>query len=253
MIRALIVDDEKSGRENLSHLIEEFCNGIKITATASSVNEAIEKVKLYSPDVLFLDIDMPHGTGFDLLNKLEYKPLTVFVTAHANFAIKAIKNDAFDYILKPIDIDELVECIKRLLSEINEHKKEAETRPGQKQRLKISDSKGVHLLEVSDIIYLEADNNYTIIHLEKGSHDGKFVVSRTMGEYESVLPQESFFRIHKSYIINIDKMKNYTRDDSTYVVMSNGDTIEISRRKVSKFRQYLNEQFGENKWQNKQD
>lgn len=241
MITALIVDDERSGRENLQFLLEEYCTDINVVATVSSVTEAAEQANKLTPDAIFLDIDMPNMDGFALLDQLNHQPYIIFVTAHAEYAIQAIKKGVFDYILKPVDVDELIKCVEKLNQTI---RKDANgDTVTQDRKLKINDSRGVHLLNTNDIIYMEADNNYTLIHLDGNVYDGKFVASRTMGDFEPLLPEEQFFRVHKSYIINVEKMSSYSKSDGAFVVMDNGDTIEIARRKVSKFRQFLNKRF----------
>ncbi len=252
-IKAIIADDEEYGRDNLKNLIDQYCNNIEIVAIAASVASARKMIKSYKPDVVFLDIQMPGENGFELINKLAdetSKPYIVFVTAYNQFAIKAIKAQAFDYILKPIDIDELMRCEVRLMQALNPHLKNEANAPVQEEptpidvngKISISHSRGIKVLHLNSILYFEADKNYTIIHirseLKNGAHE-KFVVSRNLGYYEHFLPANLFFRVHYSFIINVDYVKDYVNTNNGSVIMENGAVIELSRRRSGPFRQFL--------------
>ncbi len=248
IIKAVIVDDEEYSRVNLKNLIGKYCKHIEVVGTAESVATARTIIKVQVPDVIFLDINMPNESGFDLLTNQKKDsggPLVVFVTAYNQYAIKAIKVDAVDYILKPIDIKELINCeqkLKRLLDpKYNEKTNNEENIPkiDIHGKVSINHSRGVKLLHFSSIVYLQADNNYTTIHVMSGNKKEKLMVSRNLGYFEQLLPHQLFFRLHNSFIINLDLMKEYSNEGKGRVIMSEGTTIELSRRKKNAFRQLL--------------
>jgi two-component system LytT family response regulator len=258
-LKALIIDDEEFGRENLAHLIREYHPEIEITGQGASAIEARKLVRELNPDVLFLDINMPGESGLSLMESFDnYDFQVVFVTAYDQYSLRAIKTGAFDYILKPIDIEELKQTVSRLfkvyqerwnrVKELEKYKqslgKLTDSLTGRKQpgKINIPHNKGIKIINLNDIIRLSADNNYTEIYMQGGS---KLVVSRTLKDFEDVLDPEIFFRIHKSHIINIEHLKEYINEYNGYVLMSDGVKIEISRRRSSHFMQFLAQAFKE--------
>lgn len=247
-MNAIIVDDEEFSRQNLKTLVSNYCSHIKIVGLAESVQQARELIWEFNPEVVFLDIHMPGENGFDLLmsyKKSQNFPLIVFVTAHNNYAINAVKAGAFDYILKPIDIDELIECERRMLFVAGQEKALPDSHHIQsdQETISIRHMKGIKMIPIKDITYLEADNSYTVIHFFGDTGIEKFVVSRTLGDFEDILITKKFFRIHKSYLVNVRQVKDLLQEDNAYVITKDGSTIEISRRKKSLFRQYLQENY----------
>lgn len=243
MVTGIIVSDDISGREKLFQLIEEHCENIHISDVTDNVGEALSIIRHHKNDIVFFDVNTPGGNGFDLLEVLEPKPLIVLVTEYPEFAAKALKKDAYDAILKPFSAQNVSERVSKVVEELYSGTRfsEIEATSGGLCRLKINDAKGPHLIDIKNIIYLQADNNYTTIHIENPEGEKKFVASRTLGDFETILPGENFFRVHKSYIINVNKMKRYSKEAGSYVLMNNDNMIEIARRKVSPFRRYLNE------------
>lgn len=251
-LTAIIVDDDEHGRMNLLHLLNTYCPSIKVVDLADSVPKARTIVEEYSPNIVFLDINIPGENGFELLNDESVKTsntFVVFVTAHSDYAIKAIKYGATDYILKPIDVDELIACEQKILrlSENTPGRKNAEPETefisAEKDKISLTHAKGIKIISVEDIIYLEADSCYTILHLrnEKGSE--KFIVSRTLSYFEGILRSDIFARCHKSYIANLREVKELINTNNGYLLMSNGSELEISRRKSSFIRQMLIEHY----------
>ncbi len=234
-LTAIIVDDELHGRENLRKIIETYCPEIEILGLADSVVHAMELVSVHQPDTVFLDINMPVLDGFDFLEEYEDRNfMVVFVSAHEEFGINAVKAGAVDYILKPINIKELKLTVKKLLSI---HHKTIKTEPAcDIDKMIIPASHGFNVLFIDDIIRLEADGCYTTLIIKDMKNR---IVSRTLKDFENTLPKETFLRIHKSHLINLKHIKVYSNISGNYVTMIDGSKIEISRRKVPDFTQKI--------------
>lgn len=230
-ITALIIDDELHGRENLKKLIETYCTEVEVLGTADSVVNAWKQVDEYNPDVVFLDINMPVLDGFDFLKEFDERDfMVVIISAHSEYGIKAVKSGAVDYLLKPIEIKELKETVKKLLTLHN--KKLEKSSSVEKDKLIIPATHGFNIIDFDAIARLEADGCYTNIFLKEGKNK---VVSRTLKEFEDTLPKDKFFRIHKSHLINLSFIKDYSNIGGTYVTMKDGSKIEVSRRKAPDF------------------
>lgn len=229
-LSAIIIDDELHGRENLKLLLESYCPEIEILACIDSVNTAIQIVDSLKPNVVFLDIEMPILDGFDFVSEFENPSFKiVFVTAHSEFGIKAIKAGACDYILKPVSIKELKLCVKKLLSFFSQSKNEKLI---ESDKIILPETHGFDVNKIDDFVRLQADGCYTIIYF---NNDKKKIISRTLKEFEVSLPKEKFFRIHKSHLININYIKDFSNIDGYFVTMNDGSKLEISRRRVSDF------------------
>ena len=228
-LTAIIVDDEFHGRENLKKIIETYCVEIEILGLADSVVNAKELVNIHKPNVVFLDISMPVLDGFDLLDEYENRDfLVVFVTAHEEFGIKAVKAGAADYLLKPVNIKEIKQTVKKLLSIRNKQIKIEAVN----EKLIIPASHGFNVLVLDDIIRLEAEGCYTKVITNNGKDK---IVSRTLKDFEDSVPGEKFFRIHKSHIVNLKYIREYSNIDGGFVIMTDGSRVEISRRRTSEF------------------
>lgn len=234
-LRAIIVDDELHGRENLKKIIENYCHEIKILGCADCVIEAKELVSVHNPDVVFLDISMPVLDGFDFLDEYdELNFMVVFVTAHNEFGISAVKAGAADYLLKPVNIKELKQTVKKLLMIKN---KNIKTEPVyETNKIVLPASHGFDVVITEDIIRLEAEGCYTKIIFENGKNR---IVSRTLKDFEDTLPKEQFFRTHKSHLINFRYVKDYSKISGNFVTMIDGSKVEISRRKTPEFIQKI--------------
>ncbi|MEW6654662.1 MAG: LytTR family DNA-binding domain-containing protein [Bacteroidota bacterium] len=228
---AIIVDDELHGRENLKTIIEKYCHEIKVLACADSVVMAQEIVSVHKPDVVFLDINMPVLDGFDFLNGYQERSFqTVFVTAHSEFGINAVKAGAADYLLKPINIKELKQTVNKLLFFKNQNHKISTV--DESEKIIIPATHGFNVMLVDEIIRLEAEGCYTKVIIKQGKSS---IVSRTLKEFENTLSEKSFFRTHKSHIINLKHIKDYSKLSGGYATMSDGCKVEISRRKAPEF------------------
>ncbi|MFL5764619.1 MAG: LytR/AlgR family response regulator transcription factor [Bacteroidia bacterium] len=247
MIRAIIVDDELGARESLSKMLEKNCKQVEVVAKVDSMLAAFEAITNKAPDLVFLDIEMPNGNAFDLLEKFkEINFNIIFTTAYDHYAIKAIKFSAVDYILKPIDPEELVLAVKRF-EERNGQKNNtldkqfkallSNVRTENKlKKVGIPDGDGLIFINLSDIIRCDSDGNYTFFILTNGK---KIIASRTLGEYEQMFADDNFFRIHRSHLINLEHVKKYIKGEGGYVVMTDNSQVEVSRRNKTDFLEKL--------------
>jgi two-component system LytT family response regulator len=241
MLKSVIVDDEFKSRESLRILIEDFCEDVKVCALCQSVDEGIQAIQEYTPEVVFLDIKMQRETGFDLLTKIKNIDFEViFTTAHSEYAIKAFRFSAIDYLLKPIDIEELKRALAKVNKKLNENisvrikhlLQNLHSTSSENFKLALPTAEGLFFVKIADILYCEASSNYTEIVTNDGK---KHVVSRTLKEYDEMLTDHNFYRIHNSYLINLNAIKKYVRGDGGYVVMNNDRSLDVSKRKKEGF------------------
>jgi two-component system LytT family response regulator len=241
MLRSIIVDDEFKSRESLKALIQKFCDNIEIAAVCQNGTEAIQAIHEHKPDVVFLDIQLQRETGFEILERLNDIDFEIiFTTAFSEFAIKAFKFSAIDYLLKPIDIKELRAAVEKVrkrivgsigerISQLAENLKSSSFR---NTRLAIPANDGFIFINVGEILYCKASGNYTTIYMNDNK---KFIVSRTLKEYETMFEEQNFFRIHHSFLINLHAVTKYIRGEGGHVVMSNGETLDVSKMKKKSF------------------
>ena len=236
MMTAILVDDEEKSLKNLSILLTDHCKEINIISTASNALEAVKLIMSEKPDLVFLDVQMPGYNGFDVLEHIKDTPVTViFTTAHKDYAINAIRKGAFDYLLKPIDSDELKSCITRAEEKIS---KERTSQPSSSAPniIELSVKDGIIFVKQEQIIRLEASGSYTMFFME---NNVKHMVSKSMKEYESLLDPSVFFRCHNSHIINLKKVMKFVHNNGYFAELTNGSTVEIARRNKDLFLQKL--------------
>jgi two-component system, LytTR family, response regulator len=240
-MKAVLIDDERDALEVLEWSIKKFAPQVEVLAMCDSALDGIEKIKALKPELVFLDIEMPQLNGFDLLEKLgKYEFEVIFITAYNQFGIKALKICALDYLLKPIDGEELKIAVeKALLKKSKTSSMQLEMlmsyfKPDKPRTRRIALTASDHLIfvDTNDIIYCESDSNYTTFFLAKGE---KVVISKTLKDVEEILEGSDFFRIHASYLINMKHVSKFTRGDGGYVVMSNNQHITVSRKKKDEF------------------
>lgn len=241
MIDAIIIDDEAKGRFALRQKLADYCPQVSIVAEATNGFEGIAAITLHKPQLIFLDIEMPQMSGFEMLNNLPQKKFhIIFTTAYNQYAIKAIKYAAFDYLLKPVDIEELKIAVNKLeqlpvvntqLQLDNLHQNLLHPKK-QFHKLAIPTLEGLLFFDVNSIVHLEASSNYTNIYLDSKQ---KIIASKTLKDFEELLPTDIFFRTHHSYIINLNCIKRYIKGDGGQIELSNGSFVDVSRRKKEEF------------------
>jgi two-component system LytT family response regulator len=246
-IRALLVDDEKHCLETLTWQLEKFCPEIEIVDVCESAEKALEILDNQKIDLVFLDIEMPHMNGFELLQRLKSIPFEViFTTAYDMFAVKAFKFSALDYLLKPIDRDELVQAVAK----VNDKKKQSilpeqldilfqnlYNRKQTSQKIALPTMNGLEFVMADDIVHCQSEGNYTHIFLKDNA---RYLICRTLKETEELLSGHNFFRVHHSHTINLNHIKKYVKGDGGYVIMSNDSSVNVSRSRKEELLRIFN-------------
>lgn len=242
MLTAIIIDDETSSRNALRQKLHNHCQEVTIIAECENGEDGIENIEQKKPDIVFLDVEMPRMNGFTMLQQLKNKNFEViFITAYDHYAIKAIKFSALDYLVKPVEVEDLKTAVEKatqkrkqpfgnnrvelLLQNLLDEKKEH-------QRIAISSMEGLQFVVTDDIIYMEANSNYTIFFL---TGNRKVTATKTLKDFEELLPASIFIRIHHSYLINKNGVEKYIKGDGGQVLMKNGVTLDVARRKKEEF------------------
>jgi two-component system LytT family response regulator len=226
MLRAIIIDDEEAGIQTLKIQASRYPELFRIIASSLSPEEGIRLIEDYKPDLVFLDISMPTMTGFELLSRLVFRDFKlVFTTAHREYAIEAIKNRAFDYLLKPIDDEELVNCLNELLKQTN-RKTFVSVAVPDTQLMEVQVKDGIMYLKQKEIIRLEASGSYTIFYLDSGT---RHVASKGLADFAPRLDPNLFYRCHKSHIINLHKVQKFVNNKGFFAQMNDGSLADISR------------------------
>ena len=240
-LNALIVEDEANSRDILRNYLSKYCENVTVVGEAASIQEALQLINGNEPDLVFLDVEMPYGNAFDLLDQLPDRSFeTVFVTAYNQYAMDALNNHAAYYLMKPINIDELIKAVE-YVSEIKTKETALEDTilnaqlPKVEGKITLPQQDGFQVLNVADILYCKADDNYTEIHLEKK----KILVSKTLKYFEEALSQFPFARIHKSYLVNVNEVIKYKKGKGGSVVVSNGRELLVSASKKKELLAYF--------------
>ena len=227
-MRTILIDDEKKSLNVLKNIIEEYCKDVEIIAIADNVENGITLIKKHRPDLIFLDIEMKTASGFDLLERLgNFEFEVIFTTAYEQYAIKAIRYNSLDYLLKPVDVAELKSAIAKVSQKIAK-KTGNEIGLSSQSKITISTSEGVYFVELKNIIRCEADGAYTNIFL---LDKRKITVSKNIKEYELLLQNNHFVRIHNSHIINLYEVDKYLKSDGGQVVLKDGNILPLSINK----------------------
>jgi len=239
MLNSIIIDDEAESRNTIRNILTNYCDSVAIIAEAKDVKSGIQAVNTHRPDLLFLDIQMPDGTGFDLLEKIgDVNFQVVFVTAFDQYALKAIKFSALDYILKPIDPQQLIDAVNKAqksennLSTITHQISTLLRNKNGFERITLPTMEGFRFVNIKDIIRCEADNNYTWFILKSGE---KILVTKTLKEYDEQLSDMDFIRVHQSHLVNIKFIDRYIKGDGGTIIMVDGSEVEVSRRRKEEF------------------
>lgn len=231
-MRTLIIDDEENARKNLRNILLRKCPEVILEGEATNVNEGIKLIEELKPELVFLDVEMPDGTGIDLLAAIEHpKPYVIFVTAYDQYAIEAIKQDANDYILKPISPNELKIAVNKIQKKKSVTQNTQEGNDGMSDTIMITCVEGVHFIKQQEIIRVQADGNYASIY----TLTDKVTATKTLKEMESSLSPKSFIRVHQSHLVNRTYIKKFMKGEHSYLIMNNNEKIEVSRRKKQEF------------------
>ena len=246
MLKAVVVEDEKTSRETLIGYITKYCDNVKVVGEANDVKTGLLIIKKLQPDIVYLDIEMPFGNGFDLLEQVPVINFeTIFVTAYSDYAIKAFNSSAAFYLLKPVDIDELVSSTesvgKRVIAKKNtKHTnvllENIQSENKQLQKIVLPTMDGFEIVKVNEIIRCKADNNYTEIYLLNGK---KHIISKTLKFYEDLLKEMDFVRVHKTHLVNIQYVKKYTKGKGGFATMQDGSEVEVSSSKKENFMKFF--------------
>lgn len=240
-LRAIVVEDEETSREILKNYIAKYCPKVAVVGEAANVDDALVLIRNHELDMVFLDVEMPYGNAFDLLDKVGDRTFeTVFVTAYDHYAIDALNAHASYYLLKPIDIDKLIEAVD-YVSEIKEKENSLQNtvlKPKQTQvtgKITIPLQNGFEVLQIEEILYCKADDNYTQIYVG----DKKKLVSKTLKYFEDILTENGFARVHKSYLVNVNAITHYNKGKGGSVTLSNGKEIMVSPSKKKQLLSYF--------------
>lgn len=237
--KTVIVDDESKARKALRGALEKFCpDKVEVIGEADCVQKGLETIQSLNPDLVFLDVQMPDGTGFDLLERIpDIKFKVIFASAFDKFAIQAFKFSALDYLLKPVEAEALIEACSKLdendrFRELNKKLQILLSNKNSFEKIALPTLDGIIFVKIKEIVRCESDNNYTGIYLTKGE---RILVSRTLKEYEDMLTPFNFFRIHKSHLINLSYLNRYKKGEGGFVIMEDGAELEVSRRRKEEF------------------
>jgi len=241
-LTAILIDDESNSRNSLRQKLITYCPQVNIVGEAENGDEGIKAIETYRPDIVFLDVEMPRMNGFIMLQQLQHRDFElIFTTAYDHYAIQAIRFSALDYLVKPIEIGTLKEAVERAREkkQTNSPNQRIETllynlldEKNAHTRIAIPSMEGLQFVEIADIIYLEAESNYTFINLQPPS---RITVSKTLKDFEDLLPPATFIRIHHSFLINKNHIRKYLKGEGGQVLMSNGKMLDVAKRKKTDF------------------
>lgn len=245
--KAIIIDDEASSRETLTKIITKYCPSLSLIATAASADEGYELIINRSPDLIFLDIEMPHASGFDLLERFPIVDFSViFTTAYDQYALKAIKCNAVDYLLKPINIRELMQAVEKVEKSDTKHQEVTEAiglmmdsynkSIPKNEKIGISTKSGIEFIQIEDVVRCEADGSYTKLFL---TNCKTILATGKIKSFEELLGEHRFVRVHNSHLINVNCLHQYIRGEGGIAIMSDGAQVPISRRRKEDFLKFL--------------
>lgn len=241
-ITSVVIDDEAPAVNNLKLVLEHYCNGIEVVGQANSALEGIKLINEVQPDIVFLDIEMPYGSGFKMLEGIPQRSFhLVFTTAYEEYAIKAIKERAADYLLKPIEIESVIETTNRIRNYMNATQESSlaqaqDIAPANGRRLALPDKKGICYYSLDDVIWFQAEGVYTRVGLKNGRNT---LVSRHLKEFEKMLSPYGFIRSHRSFLVNLDHVKEMQWSDGTHLIMSDNKRVEIARRNLQEIKKLM--------------
>jgi len=247
MIRCVIVDDESKAREILVEMLKLYCNSVELVGQAQNVSKGYEVIKMLKPDLVLLDIKMPDGSGFDLLNKfnkIDFK--VIFITAHEEYAIKAFRFSALDYILKPIDPTDLISAVEKAseansVNNINEQFKTLKDNfynetNSQEKRIVLKTTENIYIISIKDVIRCQSEKNYTYFYFKNRE---RIIVSKTLKDFDEILTDYGFMRIHRSNLINLSYIDRFEKSEGGFLIMKDGSRVDVSHRKKEALLNYI--------------
>ena len=242
---AILIDDERNSRESLRKKIETHCASVQVVAECANGAEGLAAIQQYRPALVFLDIEMPQMNGFAMLQQLPEKNFAlVFTTAYNQYAINAIRHSAIDYLVKPVDVAELTAAVSRAAAAHQNRVQQSQFdlldqllyRQQTPAKIAVATSSGLEIIEIAQIVHLEATGNYTLIHL---AEEKPLLASKTLKEFEEILPPEQFFRIHNASLVNVSAIKKYNKGEGGQVILTNGTVLDVARRRKDELLQLL--------------
>lgn len=243
LLKSIIVEDEKTSRDILKNYLQKYCPNVKLMGEAENIEEALVLIRNNELDLVFLDVEMPYGNAFDLLEKINEPTFeTIFVTAYNQYAMDALNQHAAYYLMKPISIDELIKAVD-YVSTIRKRENDLQNHvliqklPQNSGKISIPTLNGFEIIDIQNILYCQADDNYTYVYLKDGSNK---LISKTLRFLEEKLENNGFLRAHKSYLINLNAIKSYHKGKGGYVEMANGKSIPVTGAKKAELLNYFN-------------
>ena len=242
MITAVIIDDEEDGRDAIEIALKKYCPEVNILGTYATPEDGLKGIRQLKPSLVFLDVQMPNMSGFDVLHQLS--PINfevIFVSAYDRYAIKAIKFSALDYLLKPVDIDDLLQAINKVKDRLHNRSNffqyqsvldNVQSKGGRIEKLAVPSVNGIDFFDTADIIYCKADGSYTTVILKNKQ---SCMVSKNLKDFENLLTESGFCRVHHSFLINLRHVQKYIKGEGGYVLLTDGHHVDISRRKKEEF------------------
>ena len=247
MIKCVIVDDESKAREILVEMLKLYCSDVEVIGQAHNVHSGYELINNLNPDLVLLDIKMPDGSGFDLLNKfnkINFK--VIFITAHEEYAIKAFRFSALDYILKPIDPNDLISAVEKVsgvenLNDINQQFKTLKDNfytesNAQEKKIVLKTTENIYIISIKDVIRCQSEKNYTYFYFKNRE---RVIVSKTLKEFDEILTDYGFLRIHRSHLVNLSYIDRFDKSEGGYLIMTDGSKVDVSHRKKDALLQYI--------------
>lgn len=238
MYRTILIDDEKKAQNSLKKILTEYCPQIEIIDTAQNVSQGVEVINKLKPDIVFLDIEITDGTGFDVLKQINYTNFSlIFCTAHNDFAIKAFRYNAIDYILKPLDFEDVIVATQKAIENLKLKEKDIalkhllsfyQNEDKKNEKLILKTASDIYVVEIKDIYHCESEGSYTTFYTQSKR---KITVSKNLKEYETILKPHNFIRTHQSHLVNLNYIDRLHKASGGYLVMKNGSEVPISTRK----------------------
>ncbi|HEY9114404.1 MAG TPA: LytTR family DNA-binding domain-containing protein [Bacteroidales bacterium] len=246
MLQTIIIDDELHIQQSLESMLKKYCPSVNVVAKANSVKSGLAAIQNHHPDLVLLDIRMDDGTGFDLLKKLDHIDFKIiFVTAYDQYAVKAFKYSALNYLLKPVDPEDLSDAIRKaetvimqdMISQLGVLEEQLHSENRQFRKIILKTQESIHIVYLNEICYFESDGNYTTVFQTNGL---KIILTKPIREFDDILKNQGFFRVHKSFLVNLSAISRFDKGDGGFLVMNSGDRVPVASRKKDELLEIFN-------------